>query len=79
MPKLYQAELLKAKAEVEQASIELKNASTLAGNNIVSKNERAMAKAKLDAANAEMKLAQIHLSFLLISKLRFQGLLTEFH
>ncbi|MEF9477680.1 efflux RND transporter periplasmic adaptor subunit [Chryseobacterium sp. 1B4] len=63
MPKLYQAELLKAKAEVEQASIELKNASTLAGNNIVSKNERAMAKAKLDAANAEMKLAQIHLSF----------------
>lgn len=63
MPQLYQAELLKAKAEVEQASIELKNASTLSDNNIVSKNERLMAKAKLDAANAEMKLAQIHLSF----------------
>jgi membrane fusion protein (multidrug efflux system) len=44
---LYQAELLKAQAEVEQASIELKNASTLARNNIVSKNERAMAKANL--------------------------------
>ncbi len=63
MPQLYQAELLKAKAEVEQASIELRNASTLASNDIVSKNERLMAKAKLDAANAEMKLAQIHLSF----------------
>jgi len=63
MPQLYQAELLKAKAEVEQASIELRNASTLSDNNIVSKNERLMAKAKLDAANAEMKLAQIHLSF----------------
>lgn len=63
MPQVYQAELLKAKAEVEQASIELRNASTLSDNNIVSKNERLMAKAKLDAANAEMKLAQIHLSF----------------
>lgn len=63
MPQLYQAELLKAKAEVEQVSIELRNASTLANNDIVSKNERLMAKAKLDAANAEMKLAQIHLSF----------------
>lgn len=63
MPQLYQAELMKSKAEVEQANIELRNASTLANNNIVSKNEKAMAKAKLDAANAEMKLAQIHLSF----------------
>jgi membrane fusion protein (multidrug efflux system) len=63
MPQIYQAELLKARAEVEQASIELRNASTLSDNNIVSKNERLMAKAKLDAANAEMKLAQIHLSF----------------
>ncbi len=76
MPKLYQAELLKAKAEVEQVSIELKNASTLAGNNIVSKNERAMAKAKLDAANAEMKLAQIHLSFTDI-KAPFSGVINR--
>ncbi|WP_394798559.1 efflux RND transporter periplasmic adaptor subunit [Chryseobacterium indologenes] len=76
MPKLYQAELLKAKAEVEQASIELKNASTLAGSNIVSKNERAMAKAKLDAANAEMKLAQIHLSFTDI-KAPFSGIINR--
>lgn len=76
MPQLYQAELLKAKAEVEQASIELKNASTLASNNIVSKNERAMAKAKLDAANAEAKLAQIHLSFTDI-KAPFSGIINR--
>ncbi|WP_183148121.1 efflux RND transporter periplasmic adaptor subunit [Chryseobacterium nematophagum] len=76
MPKLYQAELLKAKAEVEQASIELKNASILASNNIVSKNERAMAQAKLDAANAEAKLAQIHLSFTDI-KAPFSGVINR--
>lgn len=76
MPQLYQAELLKAKAEVEQATIELKNASTLANNNIVSKNERAMAKAKLDAANAEAKLAQIHLSFTDI-KAPFSGVINR--
>jgi membrane fusion protein (multidrug efflux system) len=35
-----------------------------------------MAKAKLDAANAEMKLAQIHLSFTDI-KAPFSGLSTE--
>ncbi len=76
MPQLYQAELLKAKAEVEQATIELRNASTLANNNIVSKNERAMAKAKLDAANAEAKLAQIHLSFTDI-KAPFSGIINR--
>lgn len=63
MPQIYQAEYMKAAAEVEQAKIELQNASTLANNNIVSRNEKAMAKAKLDAANAEARLAQIHLSF----------------
>lgn len=76
MPKLYQAELLKAQAEVAQATIELKNASTLASNNIVSKNERSMAKAKLDAANAEAKLAQIHLSFTDI-KAPFSGIINR--
>ena len=63
MPQIYQAELMKAQAEMEQAKIELQNSSTLASNNIVSKNERAMAKAKLDAASAEARLAQIHLNF----------------
>ncbi|UZT97243.1 efflux RND transporter periplasmic adaptor subunit [Chryseobacterium fluminis] len=76
MPKLYQAELLKAQAEVAQATIELKNASTLANSNIVSKNERSMAKAKLDAANAEANLAQTHLSFTNI-KAPFSGIINR--
>src|SRR6218665_1501906 len=43
MPKLYEAELLKAQAEGKAAEIELQNAKTLADKNIVSKNEQAMA------------------------------------
>ena len=35
MPQIYQAEYLKAKAEVAQAEIELQNASTLSKNNVV--------------------------------------------
>lgn len=62
-PQMYQAELLKAKAEVKEAQIELQNAKTLADNNVVSKNEQAVATARLEKAKAEMQLAQIHLSF----------------
>lgn len=63
MPTMYEAEVLKATAETKQASIELQNTKLLADKNVVSKNELAMAQAKLDAANAELKLAKIHLSF----------------
>lgn len=63
MPQVYQAEVLKSKAEEDQASIELQNATTLANNNIVSKSEKSLAKAKLDAARASKKLAEVHLSF----------------
>ncbi len=52
MPQILQAEVMKAKAEVEQSSIELENATKLASSNIVSRNEQRMAKAKLDAAIA---------------------------
>ena len=63
MPGLYQAELLKAQAEAKAASVELKNAKSLADKNIVSKSEQAIAQAKLDQANAEVSLAKLHLSF----------------
>lgn len=63
MPKIYEAELLKAQAEAKSAEIELLNAKTLADKNIVSKTEQAMAQAKLDMARAEVSLAKIHLSF----------------
>jgi len=63
MPKVYEAELLGAQAEAKAAEIELQNAKTLADKNIVSKNEQAVAQAKLDQARAEVALAKLHLSF----------------
>lgn len=63
MPKLYEAELLKAEAETKAAEIELANTKTLVEKAVVSKNEQAMAEAKLEKAKAEMQLAKLHLSF----------------
>lgn len=63
MPKIYEAELLKAQAEARAAEIELQNAKTLADKNVVSRNEQAMAQAKLEQARAEVSLAKLHLSF----------------
>jgi membrane fusion protein (multidrug efflux system) len=63
MPKIYEAELLKAQAEAKAAGIELQNTALLTEKNVVSKNEQAMAEAKLDQAKAEVALAKLHLSF----------------
>ena len=63
MPKLYEAETMKAAAEAKQAEIEVENTKALADKNIVAKNELAMANAKLDGAKAELALAKVHLSF----------------
>jgi membrane fusion protein (multidrug efflux system) len=63
MPNIYQANLLKAQAEANTMNIEYLNTKGLADQNIVSSNELALAKAKLDKANAEVKLAETHLSF----------------
>ncbi len=63
MPKMYEAELLKAQAEEKAAEIEMQNTKTLADKNVVAKNELAVAIAKLDQAKAEVSLAKLHLSF----------------
>lgn len=63
MPKLYEAELLKAQAAVKEAELELQNTKTLAEKNIVSKTEQQIAEAKLDEAKADAALAQLHVSF----------------
>ncbi|HUC79406.1 MAG TPA: efflux RND transporter periplasmic adaptor subunit, partial [Flavisolibacter sp.] len=63
MPKLYEAELLKAQAEAKAAEIEMQNSKTLADKGIVSPNELALAHAKWDQAKAEVALAKLHLSF----------------
>ncbi len=62
MPKMFEAELLKAQAQVKEAEVELTNTKTLADKNIVSKSELAMAQAKLDEAKADESLAKLHLS-----------------
>ena len=63
MPKMYEAELLEAQAEAKGAEIELLNAKTLVDKNVISKNEQALAQAKLDKARAEVAMAKLHLSF----------------
>ncbi|TDQ10124.1 efflux RND transporter periplasmic adaptor subunit [Pedobacter metabolipauper] len=62
MPKMYEAELLKALAEQKASEIEMQNTKTLTDKNVVSKNELAMAVAKLDQSRAEVSLAKLHLS-----------------
>jgi membrane fusion protein, multidrug efflux system len=63
MPNLYEVDLLKAKAEAEMVQIEYQNTKSLAEKNIVSQNELALARAKLNKAEAEVGLAQTHLNF----------------
>jgi membrane fusion protein, multidrug efflux system len=77
MPKLYEAELQKAQAEASFARIEYQNTKRLADSNIVAPNELAMAKAKVDKANAEMALAQVHLQFTEI-RAPFDGIIDRF-
>jgi membrane fusion protein (multidrug efflux system) len=63
MPKIFEAELVKAQASVKEAELEMLNTKILADKNIVSKTELAIAQAKLDEAKADEALAQLHLSF----------------
>lgn len=63
MPKLYNAEVQKSQAEANFAEIEYRNTKGLADSNIVSSNELAMGKAKLNKAKAELSLAQVHRQF----------------
>ena len=63
MPKIYEAELVKAQAEAKAILIELQNTKLLADKNVVSKNELAMSQAKVEQAKAEVALAKLHLSF----------------
>lgn len=73
---LFQTDVMRARAGVEQAQIDYQNASLLAKNDVVAKNEKAMAKAKLDAAKADLKAAQLHLKFTTISA-PFSGIMNR--
>lgn len=78
MPAIYQAEVEKAQAEANFADIEYKNTKSLADKNIVSPNELALAKAKLDQAKAALTLAQVHLGFTEI-RAPFSGIMDRFY
>ena len=78
MPRLYQAELQKAEAEVHFAQIEYENTKNLADSDIVSSTELAMARAKYEKAQAEMSLAKVHLDFTEI-RAPFDGIVDRFH
>jgi len=77
MPTIYQAETQKAQAEVNFVQIEYQNTKALADSNIVSKNELALAKAKLDKAKAELALSQAHLGFTEV-RAPFDGIMDRF-
>jgi membrane fusion protein (multidrug efflux system) len=74
MPKVYEAEVLKQKAQVKTAEIELSNTKILADKKIVSIAELAMAQAKLESEKAELIKADLDLSFTKI-KAPFSGVL----
>jgi membrane fusion protein (multidrug efflux system) len=78
MPMIYEAEMQKAKAEVNFAEIEYLNTKSLADSSIVSPNELALATAKLNKAKAELSLAQAHLDFTKIYA-PFNGIMDRFH
>jgi len=62
-PREYEAELLKVKAQVKTAELEMQNTKTLADKGIVSKTELSLAIAKLDEAKADEALAALYVSY----------------
>lgn len=77
MPLLYKAELRRAEAEVDTATIEYRNTKLLADKNIVSPAELALGAAKLNRAKAELSLAQTHMRLTEI-RAPFTGLMDRF-
>jgi len=77
MPAIKKAEFNKAKAEVDLAEIEYKNAQSLARKKVVSKNEVALSKARYDKVVADLDLAKLRLDFTEI-KAPFDGLIVRF-
>ena len=76
-PLVYQADLQKSQAEANYVDIEYRNTKSLADSNIVSKNELALSRAKLNKARADVSLAQTHLQFTSI-KAPFSGIMDHF-
>lgn len=73
-PKEYEAELLKAKANLKTAELEMQNVKKLTEKNIVSQTELDAAAAKLDEAKAETGLAELYVSYTQV-KAPFNGMI----
>lgn len=73
-PREYEAELMKAKAEVKSAEIKVQNAKALSDKNIISPSELATAIAELDQNKAEEALAELYVSYTTI-KAPFDGVI----
>jgi membrane fusion protein (multidrug efflux system) len=77
MPKLFEAELKKSKAEYDLSRIKYQNTESLYKNKVVSVNELALAKARLDKVDADLNLVKTHLDFATI-KAPFNGIIDRF-
>ncbi len=77
LPIKYQAELEKAKAEANYAQIEYQNSKLLADSNVISPNQLALVRAKYEKAKAELRLAEVYMSFTRITA-PFDGLIDRF-
>jgi membrane fusion protein (multidrug efflux system) len=77
MPMLIEAELKKAQAEYQITKIEYDNTLMLHRQKIVSANELALTKARLDKSHAEMELVEKHLQLTLV-KAPFDGIMDRF-
>ncbi|MDE3237059.1 MAG: efflux RND transporter periplasmic adaptor subunit [Bacteroidota bacterium] len=77
MPTMYQVDMQKAQAEVKFEEIEYQNTKKLTDENVVSPNELALAKAKLDKSKAELALTQVHLQFTEV-RAPFDGIIDRF-
>lgn len=78
MPTIYQAETEKSSADVKLAEIEYENVKTLFEKNIVSKQELALAKAKLDREKADLSLSNAHLKLTTVTA-PFTGIMDKFN
>ncbi|MCC9602404.1 efflux RND transporter periplasmic adaptor subunit [Stieleria sp. JC731] len=78
VPTLYEARLDSEIAEAQLAQIELSNTQNLFNQNVVSKQEVALAQAKLAKAQAKVNLAKAELNFTNV-KAPFDGIVDRLH
>ena len=77
-PNLYQADVSRAQAEARYSEIEYQNTKNLADKDIVAPQEKAMAKARYEKAQAEVATMRTHLQFTEI-RAPFSGIVGRFH